>query len=60
MNALVAATPHAPYVFDIKCDSQQRDRAVEFASAISRGDPRAKGYTYTHVGEYEVYTYAGG
>jgi hypothetical protein len=58
MNALVAATPHAPYVFDMS-DSQQRDRAVEFASAISRGDPRAKGYTYTHVGEYEVYTYAG-
>jgi hypothetical protein len=58
MNALVAATPHAPYVFDMT-SAQQRDRAVEFASAISRGDPRAKGYTHTRVGEYEVYTYTG-
>ncbi|HEY7022034.1 MAG TPA: hypothetical protein VH349_13020 [Ktedonobacterales bacterium] len=58
MNALVAATPHAPYVFDMT-SAQQRERAQEFARAISRGDPRAKGYTHTRVGEYEVYTYAG-
>ena len=58
MNALVAATPHAPYVFDMS-DPQQRDRADEFARAISSGDPRARGYTHTRVGEYEIYTYAG-
>jgi hypothetical protein len=58
MNALVAATPHAPYVFDMT-SAQQRERAQEFARAISRGDPRANGYTHTRVGEYEVYTYAG-
>ena len=60
MNALVAATPHAPYVFDMS-DPQQRDRADEFARAISSGDPRARGYTHTRVGEYaEHYTYTGG
>ena len=58
MNALVAATPHAPYVFDMS-SAQQRERAQEFARAISRGDPRARGYTHARVGEYEVYTYAG-
>ncbi len=58
MNALVAATPHAPYVFDMT-SAQQQERAQEFARAISRGDPRAKGFTHTLVGEYEVYTYAG-
>jgi hypothetical protein len=57
MNALVAATPHAPYVFDMT-SPQQQERAQEFARAISRGDPRAKGYTRTRIGEYEVYTYA--
>jgi hypothetical protein len=59
MSALVAATPHAPYVFDMT-KPDQRDRAQEFAHAISLGDPRATGYTLTRVGEYEVYTYAGG
>jgi hypothetical protein len=58
MNALVAATPHAPYVFDMT-NAQQRERAQEFAHAISRGDSRAKDYTHTRAGEYEVYTYAG-
>jgi hypothetical protein len=57
MNALVAATPHAPYVFDMT-SPQQQERAQEFARAISRGDPRAKGYKRTRVGEYEIYTYA--
>jgi hypothetical protein len=57
MSALVAATPHAPYVFDMT-SAQQRERAQEFARAIAGGDPRAKGYTHTRVGEYEVYTYA--
>jgi hypothetical protein len=59
MSALVAATPHAPYVFDMT-SVQQRDRAQEFAHAIAKGDPRARGYTLTRVGEYEIYTYAGG
>jgi hypothetical protein len=58
MNALVTATPHAPYVFDMT-SAQQRERAQEFARAISRGDPRARGYSHIRVGEYEVYTYAG-
>jgi hypothetical protein len=58
MNALVAATPHAPYVFDMT-SAQQRERAQEVAHAISRSDPRAKGYTHTRVGDYEVHTYAG-
>jgi hypothetical protein len=38
--------------------AQQRERAQEFAHAISRGDPRAEGYTHIRVGDYEVYTYA--
>ncbi|HEY7022033.1 MAG TPA: hypothetical protein VH349_13015 [Ktedonobacterales bacterium] len=59
MNALVAATPHAPYVFDMS-DPQQRDRADEFARAIASGDPRARGYAPARVGEYEVYTYTSG
>jgi hypothetical protein len=59
MSAQVAATPHTPYVFDMT-SAQQQERASEFARAISRGDPRAKGYTHTRVGEYEVYTYSGG
>jgi hypothetical protein len=58
MNALVTATPHAPYVFDMT-SLQQQERAQEFARAISRGDPRARGYKRTRVGEYEIYTYAG-
>jgi hypothetical protein len=44
MNTLVAATPHAPYVFDMT-SAQQRERAQEFARAISRGDPRARLHT---------------
>jgi hypothetical protein len=59
MHDLVAATPHAPWVFDMT-SAQQRERAEEFAAASAHGDPRARGYTHTPVGEYEVYTYAGG
>ena len=58
MNALVAATPPAPYGVDMT-SAQQRERAQEVAHAISRSDPRAKGYTHTRVGDYEVHTYAG-
>jgi hypothetical protein len=58
MSALVEATPHAPYVFDLS-SAQQRDRADEFAAAIVHGDPRAAGYTHTRVGEYEVYSHGG-
>ncbi|HEX3269387.1 MAG TPA: hypothetical protein VHR15_01970 [Ktedonobacterales bacterium] len=59
MNALVTATPHAPYVFDMTT-AQQQERADEFARAVSRGDPRAAGYISTRVGDYEVYRYASG
>jgi dolichyl-phosphate-mannose-protein mannosyltransferase len=59
MSALVTATPHAPYVFDMT-KADQRERAQEFAHAIAQSDPRASGYTPTRVGEYEVYTYADG
>jgi hypothetical protein len=59
MSDLVAATPHAPYIFDMT-SPQQRVRADEFASAVARGDPRAIGYTHVRVGAYEVFTYVGG
>jgi hypothetical protein len=59
MSALVAATPHAPYVFDMT-SAQQQVRANEFASAIFLDDRRAAGYVRTRVGTFEVYVYTGG
>jgi hypothetical protein len=59
MSALVAATPHAPYVFDMT-SAQPQARAKEFAGAIFSGDRRAAGYVGARVGAFEVYVYTGG
>lgn len=54
MSVLVAATPHALYVFDLS-SAQARARASEFAAAIAQRDPRVTGYSVTHVGTYDRY-----
>jgi hypothetical protein len=54
MSELVAATPHAPYIFDMT-SVEQRARAAQFAAAIARSDPRVTGYRLTPVGTYDVY-----
>ena len=57
--ALLAATPHPTYLFDLTTHEVQPAVPAQVARRIASGDPRFVGYTKTRVANYLIYYHVG-